>query len=149
MSRKCNPIICNYNVGGQVDVLSSVGAQRNLGVFMSETASFSYHIHAQVNKANEMPGFIRRTISRSKILSPTLRSLYVTFVLSHLDYASEIWSRKSVTTMKRIEGVQGRATRLMLPDFIYNEHLKLLDLLPLVYRGEVKDLFPFYIDFIN
>ena len=142
VSRKRNPIICNYNMGGKV--LNRVGAQRDLGVLMSDTANFSDHIHAQVNKANKMLGFIRRTINGNKILSPTLRSLYVTLVRSHLDYASEIWSPKSVTMIKRIEGVQRRATKLMLPNLNYNERLKRLDLLPLVYRREVKDLSTFY-----
>ena len=32
----------------------------------------------------------------------------------------------------------------MLPNLSYNEHLKRLALLPLVYRGEVKDLSTFY-----
>jgi len=94
-----------------------VGAQRDLGVLMSGTASFSDHMHAQVNKVNKMLGFIRRTISGSKILLPTLSSLYVSLVRSHLEYASEIWSPNSVTMIKRIEGVQRRAIRLMLPDF--------------------------------
>lgn len=124
--------------------LSRVRAQRDLGVLMSDTASFNDHIQAQVNKANKMLGFIRRTISGSKILLPTLRSLYVALVRSHLEYASEIWSPKSITMIKRIEGVQRRATRLMLPDFSYNERLKRLNLLPLVYRREVKDLSTFY-----
>ena len=134
VSRKRNPIICNYNMGGKI--LSRVGAQCDLGVLLSDTACFSDHIHAQVNKANKMLGFIRRTISRSKILSPTLRSLHVTLIRSHLEYASEIWSPKSVTMIKRIEGVQRRATRLMLPDSNYNDRLKGLNLLPLVYRRE-------------
>ena len=46
--------------------------------------------------------------------------------------------------IKRIEGVQRRATRLMLPEFSYNECLKRLNLLPLVYRREVKDISTFY-----
>lgn len=91
-----------------------------------------------------MLGFIRRTISGSKILLPTLRSLYVALVRSHLAYASEIWSPKSVTMIKRIEEVQRRGTRLILPDFNHNERLKRLSLPPLVYRREVKDLLTFY-----
>ena len=88
VTTKRNPIISNYKMGGKI--LSRVGAQRDLGVLMSDTASFSDHIHAQVNKANKMLGFIRRTIVGSKMLSPTLRSLYVTLVRSHFEYASEI-----------------------------------------------------------
>ena len=90
-----------------------------------------------------------RTISVSKILSPPLRSFYVTLVHSHLKYASEIWSPKSVTSIKRIEGVQRHATRLMLPHFRYNECLKRLNLLQLVYPREVKDLSTFHKQHFN
>ena len=44
--------------------------------------------------------------SRSDQFLPTFRSLYVALVRSHLEYASEIWSPKSVTLIKFIEGVQ-------------------------------------------
>ena len=53
-------------MGGKV--LGRVGAQRKLGVLMSDKASFSDHFHAQVNMANKMLGFIRHTVSGSKIL---------------------------------------------------------------------------------
>ena len=46
--------------------------------------------------------------------------------------------------IKRIEGLERRATKLMLPNLSYNERLKRLALLPLVYRREVKDLSTFY-----
>ena len=83
VSRTRNPIICGK-------VPSRVGAQRDHGILMSDTANFSDHIHAQVNKANKMLGFIRRTINGNKILSPTLRAVYVTLLRSHLEYAFEI-----------------------------------------------------------
>lgn len=108
-------------------------------------ARFNEHVYTQVNKANKMLGFIRRTISsRSDQFLPTFRSLYLALVRSHLEYASEIWSPKSVTLIKLIESVQRRATRLLLPDLTYIERLQKLNLLPLVYRREVKDLITFY-----
>ena len=123
--------------------LSRVGAQRDLGVLMSDTASFSDHVHTQVNKANKMLGFICLSICGSKTLLPTQRSLYVTLIRPHLEYATEIWSPKSVTMIKRIEGVPRRATRLMLSHLSYNECLKRLNLLPPLYCTEVKDLITF------
>ena len=86
-----------------------------------------------------MLGFIRRSLSsRSDQFLPTFRSLYVTLVRSHLEYASEIWSPKSVTLIK-LEGVQRHATRLLVPNLTFNERLQQLNLLPLVYQREVKD----------
>ena len=42
--------------------------------------------------------------------------------------------------IKLVEGVQRRETRLLLPELSYNEGLERLDLLPLVYEREVRDL---------
>ena len=87
-----------------------------------------------------MLGFIRRTLYGGKNLLPTFRSLYTALVRSHLEYASEIWNPKSFYLVKLMEGVQRRATRLLLPELYYPMRLELLKLLPLVYRREIKDL---------
>ena len=72
---------------------------------------------------------------------PTFRTLFAALVRSHLEYASEIWGPKSVSLIKlSIEGVQRCATRLLLPNSTYNGRLQQLNLLPLVYRREVKDI---------
>ena len=91
-----------------------------------------------------MLGFIRRTISISEHYLPTLRSLYTAFVCFCLDYASEIWSPRSIFMIKLVEGVQRRETRVLLPELSYNERLERLGLLPLVYQREVRDLVIFY-----
>ena len=143
ITRKRNPIIYDYNMRG--NALKRVEAQRDLGVLITSDARFNEHIYAQVNKANRMLGFIRRTLSsRCDQFLPTFRSLYLALVRSHLEYASEIWSPKSVTLIKLIEGVQRRATRLLLPNLTYNDRLQQLNLLPLVYRREVKDITTFF-----
>ncbi|PFX15231.1 putative RNA-directed DNA polymerase from transposon X-element [Stylophora pistillata] len=46
VTRKRSPIICNYRMGEKA--LSRVRAQRDLGVLMSDTASFNDHIQAQM-----------------------------------------------------------------------------------------------------
>ena len=129
----------------ELQPLKRLEAERDLGVLITCDARFNEHIYAQVNKANKMLGFIRRSLSsRSDQFLRTFRSLCVALVRSHLEYASEIWSPKSVTLIKLIEGVQRRATRLLLPNLTYNERLQQLNLLPLVYQREVKDITTFY-----
>lgn len=61
---KCTPIICNYKM--EAKTLSRVESQRDLGVLVSDTTSFTDNIHAQVNKANKMLGFICRSICGCK-----------------------------------------------------------------------------------
>ena len=46
--------------------------------------------------------------------------------------------------IKLVEGVQRRATRVLLSQLSYNERLKRLDVLPFVYQREVRDLVAFY-----
>ena len=75
ITRKRNPIIYDYNMTGKA--LKRVEAQRDLGVLITCEARFNEHIYAQVNKANKMLGFIRRSLSsRSDQFLPTFRSLY-------------------------------------------------------------------------
>ena len=93
-----------YSMRGKA--LKRAEAQHDLGVLITCDARFNEHIYAQVNKANKMLGFIHRSLSsRSDQFLPTFRSLYVALVRLHLEYASEIWSPKSVTLIKLIEGV--------------------------------------------
>ena len=117
ITRKRNSIIYDYNIRGKA--LKRVEDERVLGVLIICDARFNEHIYAQVNKA-KMLAFIRCSLSsRSDQFLRTFRSLYVALVRSHLEYASEIWSPKSVNLIKFIEGVQRRATRLLLPNLTY------------------------------
>ena len=89
ITRKRNPIIYDYNMRGKA--IKRVEAQRDLGVLIACDARFNKHIYAQVNKANKMLGFMRRSpSSRSDQFLPTFKSLYVALVRSHSEYASEI-----------------------------------------------------------
>ena len=91
-----------------------------------------------------MPAFLRRNSFRS-FFTDHRKLLYLTFVRS---YALAMLARyglpvRSVVT--KIESLQGRATKFILnthwqEDIPYREHLSRLNLLPLTYWHEVKDL---------
>ena len=75
--------------------------------------------------------------------------LYLCLVRSKLCYGSQIWTPKSVTSIKRVERLQRRATKyiLNLPfhcDTSYNQRLAFLDLLPLCYWHKFLDMVTFY-----
>ena len=56
----------------ELQSLKRVEAERDLGVLITCDARFNEHIYAQVNKANKMLGFIRRSLgSRSDQFLPT------------------------------------------------------------------------------
>ncbi|CAB3986380.1 Hypothetical predicted protein, partial [Paramuricea clavata] len=80
------------------------------------------------------------------------RTLYLSLVKSQLCYATEVWSPvNSVQISRRVEKVQRRATRWITMtkrgELSYRERLLALDLLPLTYDGEVRDLVYFFKSF--
>ena len=94
-------------------------------VLITCDARFNEHIYVQVNKANKMLGFIRRShSSKSDQFLPTFRSLYVVLVRSHLEYASEIWSPKSYWLVSN--DVPRGFSFSLLPNSTYNERLQQL-----------------------
>jgi hypothetical protein len=77
------------------------------------------------------------------------RTLYLSLVKSQLCYATEVWSPvNSVQISRRVEQVQRRATRWITMtkrgELSYRERLLALDLLPLTYDREVRDLVYFF-----
>ena len=73
------------------------------------------------------------------------RTLYLSLVKSQLSFATEVWSPiNSVKISKRVERVQRRATRWIMMskrgELSYKERLSALNLLPLSYDREIKDL---------
>ena len=77
----------------------------------------------------------------------TRRTLYLSLVKSQLLYASEVWSPvNNVQLSRQVEKVQRRATKwiLMNREMPYKERMSSLNLLPLSYDREMKDLTFFY-----
>ena len=76
------------------------------------------------------------------------RTLYLTLVRSQLTYGCEVWCLSSRQLSLKIEGVQRRATLWILvknrgePSYV--ERLRKLNLIPLVYDREQKDLIFYY-----
>ena len=97
---------------------------------------FGHHRHIAFLKRTHKQVKIRYSVYIHKTTrTHSERILTVSLEIWHtkpdeLALLSKIWSPKSVTMIKRIEGVQRRATRLMLPDLSHNERLKRLNLLP-------------------
>ena len=56
--------------------------------------------------------------------------------------ASEVWAPSSIVNLKKVESLQRRATGFILPDsdLNYRDRLIKLNLIPLSYWHEIKDL---------
>lgn len=96
-------------------LLEPVSSYRYLGVHISSTLTWSFHIESIINNANRMLGYIRRNFSSAPIYLKTL--LYKTLVRSKLEYASSIWDPGSDTLINSLERIQNNAAR-----FIYRNY---------------------------
>ena len=137
-----------YEAGGHA--LAVVSSQKDLGVIVTDKLIWSYHIECVVAKANRMLGFRRQNCAHTGTNST--RMLCLSFVRSHLGYASEVWAPQTIVHHLRIlEGVQRWATRFILncsfkvserPN--YKSRVKILKLLPLCYWHKFRDICSFY-----
>ena len=138
-----------YEAGGHA--LAVVSSKKHLGVIVTDKLTWNSHIECVVAKANWKLGFLRRNCA--DIGTNSKRTLYLSFVRSHLGCACEVWApQTTVHHLRILEGVQRRrATRFILncsykvserPD--YKSRLKSLKLLPLCYWHEFRDICFFY-----
>ncbi|CAB4008436.1 Hypothetical predicted protein, partial [Paramuricea clavata] len=144
VTRKKTPIIYEYTLG--TEKLTRVDHEKDLGITTTTKLSWKLHINTMVAKANKMLGILKRTCTSITDMN-TRRTLYLSLVKSQLLYASEVWSLvNNVQLSRQVEKVQRRATKwiLMNREMPYKERLSSLNLLPLSYDREMKDLIFFY-----
>ena len=132
--------------------LGAVATQKDLGVTVTNTLRWGFHISSVVAKANNTLGFLRRHFSSACLGADRKRLLYLAFARSQLGYSSEVCAPQScVRDLKLLEGVQRRATRYILgcnrdhySRPIYKSRLVSLNLLPISYWLECCDLLFLY-----
>jgi hypothetical protein len=99
-------------------------------------------------KGNKLLGLLKWTCPFLTDAS-VCRTLYLSLVKSNLCCACEVWSPYICSQKTKLERVQRQATRFILNakyskgDSSYNELLIYLNLLPLCYDREIKDLILF------
>jgi thymidine kinase len=122
------------NEGKEVKMEQSDG-EKDIGVLVDETISFSTHIQNQINKANSIMGLIRRTYTY--LDEQSFKYLFQALVRPHLEYAAAVWSPyKSGEIEQIIEIVQRRAMKQIpsLKNMEYNQRLRKLNMPTLKYR---------------
>ena len=118
--------------------------EKDLGVHVNPSLTFSAHCEQQVNKANRLLGLIRR--SYTYIDGDSLVKLFTALVRPHLEYANAVWYPVYKKDSTLLENVQRRATKLVpgLRDEPYETRLQQLKLPSLQYRrvrGDRIELF--------
>ena len=130
-----NTFKCSYFTGDG-KVIESKCEVKDLGITLSDDATFNQHIINTVEKAQILVGWILRTFnSRDQGLMLTL---WKSLVIPHLDYCSQLWSPKESKFIQLIEDVQKSFTRKIkgLCNQDYWERLKSLKLYSLQRRRE-------------
>ena len=118
--------------------------EKDLGVLIDPTPSFSSHCETQVGKANRILGMIRRAYSY--LDNHSLVKLYTSLVRPRLEYGYPAWSPLYKKDCNILENVQRRATKMVpaLKDLPYEDRLKSLKLPSLFYRRARGDIIEIY-----
>jgi hypothetical protein len=104
-TKKTEPLLFNYSINGTT--LPRSNSVRDLGVVFDSTLSFTNHIESIVNSSFKSLGFVSRN-GREFSNVDTLKLLYFSYVRSHLEYASIVWSPMYSIQISFLERVQRR-----------------------------------------
>ena len=116
------------NEGKEVKLEQSDG-EKDIGVLVDETISFSTHIQNQIHKANSIMGIIRRTYTYMYLDEQSFKYLFQALIRPHLEYAAAVWSPYKSEEIEQIENVQRRATKqISLKNMEYNQMLMKLNM---------------------
>ena len=145
VTRKKRSLLQDYFIGPEK--LLRVHKEKDLGVVISDKLTLNSHLHSITAKANKLLGLLKRSCHMLTKVA-VRRPLYLAIIKPHLCYATEVWCSAQKSLKLKIEQVQRRATSRILilkpGQMSYVERLLALDILPLAYDREIKDLVSFY-----
>ena len=119
-----------------------VNEEKDLGVMITSKFTWETQVLMVTAKVNKLLGLLCRTCPMLTDVK-VRRSLYLALVKSQMSYATEVWSPSHSTLKKKAERVQRRATCWILQikqGELSKERLIHLELLPLTYDHDIKDL---------
>ena len=137
-----NKKLCNYKLYGKT--LSNVKEEKDIVVTIDDDLTFEPHILEIVKKANERCGMFRRNFDF--VDAEIFPLLYKTVVIPHLEYAASVWSPRKMEQIKKIEGIERRATKYIpeMSNLTYPERLRKPKLPTLLLRRLRGDLIEVY-----
>ena len=124
--------------------IETVSSAKLVGVYLQSDLKWNAHIDSIVKKAAPRLYYLRQ-LKRSKATVDDMLKFYLSIVRPVLEYAAPVWSSSLPEYLVyRIEQVQKRALRIILPHLDYTEALKFLKLTPPLYervKAYVKNFF--------
>ena len=120
--------------------LKATEVEKDLGVMVASNGKWAVQVETAVNRASWVLGRIRKSFRFFDL--DLCKKLYPIFVRPHLEFASAVWNQLSEAEIKKIEGVQHRATGMVieLRGMSYYQRLEKLGLTDLVSRRRRGDL---------
>ena len=113
VSRKKQPTIPLMGLHLNNDILEQVTSYRYLGVLISQRLSWSEHIQQICSKGRRLVGMLYRQFY--KWADPSvLRSIYITCIRPHLEYAVQLWDPYIMKDNRMLESVQKFACKVCL-----------------------------------
>ena len=91
-------------------VLKTTRLEKDLGIIVSDDLKASEHCQTAAKKATRALRLLRMAFCN--ITSRNFNLLYVTYVRPHLDYCLQAVGPHMLQDLRRLEGVQRRATKL-------------------------------------
>ena len=91
--------------------LTTIKAEKDLGVIVDSQLTFEDHISQPTTKANKILGVIRRSFDL--LTKDTFIQLYNALVRPILEYGHSVWQPALKSLQNDIEDVQRRATKLI------------------------------------
>ena len=118
--------------------------EKDLGVWIDPSLTFSSHCETQAGKANRTLGLIRRTYTY--LDKTSLTKLYTSLVRCKLEYGYPAWAPMFRKDCELLERVQRRATKMVpsIKELSYEDRLKALNLPSLYYRRARGDMIELY-----
>uniref|UniRef100_A0A8D8UWL9 Uncharacterized protein n=1 Tax=Cacopsylla melanoneura TaxID=428564 RepID=A0A8D8UWL9_9HEMI len=141
---KKNPILYEYSINNVP--LERVEHIKDLGVTMEPNLKFNIHYSNISKKAYKMLGFLYRQ-TQDFTNTNVLKTLYYSYVRSHLEYCSVVWSPQYLVHMKSLESIQRKFLRLLaykekkyIKDHDYKPIMSSHNIVSLEHRRELHDL---------
>ena len=133
-----NNTCITYTMAGTT--LSTVEAEKDLGVWIDNDLKFRKQAASVVSKASQVLAMIRKSFTAITVTSLPL--LYKSLVRPILEYGNVTWGPFNRHDQQAVERVQRRATRLVpsLRNHSYVDRLKALDLPSLYHRRRRGDM---------
>ena len=119
-------------------------SERDLGIHITNDLKWKTQAQHASNRANAVLGSLKRTFTIWNIQTTLI--LYTSFVRPHLEYAVSAWNPYQKQSIKILERVQRRATKLIpsIRNLSYETRLKILGLTTLKERRKRGDLIQYY-----